>query len=39
LGKSGHRWEDNVKIDLKEIGLEDIDWTYEVRVGTDGGLL
>jgi hypothetical protein len=22
------RWEDNIKIDLKEVGLENIDWTH-----------
>lgn len=22
----GHRWQDNVKMDLKEIGWEDVDW-------------
>jgi hypothetical protein len=27
-GKSRHRWEDNVKMDLKNIGIEDVDWVH-----------
>jgi hypothetical protein len=26
LGRPRRRWEDKVKIDLKEIGLEAVDW-------------
>jgi hypothetical protein len=26
LGRCRHRWEDNIKVDLKEIGLEGVDW-------------
>jgi hypothetical protein len=26
LGQSRHRWEDNIKIDLGEIGWSDISW-------------
>jgi hypothetical protein len=26
LGRPWHRWEDNIKLDLKEIYLEDVDW-------------
>jgi hypothetical protein len=26
LGRSRHRWEDNSKIDLREIGLSGLDW-------------
>jgi hypothetical protein len=26
LGRSRHRWEDEIKIDLREIGLECEDW-------------
>jgi hypothetical protein len=26
LGRPRHRWIDNIKIDLKEIGFEDMDW-------------
>jgi len=26
LGRSRHRWEDNIKMDLQEVGCEDMDW-------------
>jgi hypothetical protein len=26
LGKPRHRWVDNIKMDLREIGLGDMDW-------------
>jgi hypothetical protein len=26
LARSRHRWVDNIKVDLREIGLGDIDW-------------
>jgi len=26
LGKSRHRWEDNIKMELKEVGLGGMDW-------------
>ena len=26
LGRPRRRWEDNIKMDLKEIGWEDVDW-------------
>jgi hypothetical protein len=32
LGKHRRRWEDNIKIRLKEIGWEDVDW---IRVAND----
>jgi hypothetical protein len=28
LGKPGRRWEDNVKMDLQEIGWSDMDWVH-----------
>jgi hypothetical protein len=34
LGIPSHRWEDNIKLDLREIGFGD--W---FRIGTGGGLL
>jgi hypothetical protein len=26
LGRPGHRWEDNIKMDLREIGWSGMDW-------------
>jgi hypothetical protein len=26
LGRPRHRWEDNIKMDLREIGCGDMDW-------------
>jgi hypothetical protein len=26
LGKPRHRWEDNIKMDLREIGSDGVDW-------------
>jgi hypothetical protein len=26
LGRSSRRWEDNIKMDLREIGFGDVDW-------------
>jgi hypothetical protein len=26
LGRPGRRWEDNIKLDLREIGLERVNW-------------
>jgi hypothetical protein len=28
LGRRRHTWEDNIKIDLKEIGWVGVDWIY-----------
>jgi hypothetical protein len=28
LGKSGHRWEDNIKMDFREMGFEDVGWNH-----------
>jgi hypothetical protein len=36
LAKPSHRWEDNIKMDLQEVGCEGIDW---LRTGTGGGHL
>ena len=27
LGRPRHRWEDNIKMDLQEVGYRDMDWT------------
>jgi hypothetical protein len=28
LGRPRRRWEDNIKMDLREIGFGDVDWIY-----------
>jgi hypothetical protein len=28
LGRPRRRWEDNIKIDLREIGFGDVDWIH-----------
>jgi hypothetical protein len=33
------RWVDNIKIDLREIGLDGMNWTDLAMIGTSGGLL
>jgi hypothetical protein len=39
LGSSKYRWEDNIKMDLREIGWGDMDSIDRLRIGTSGGLL
>jgi hypothetical protein len=40
FGRSRHRWKDNIKMDLREVGLEGA-WTGLIwcRIGTGGRLL
>jgi hypothetical protein len=33
------RWDDNTKMDLKEIGCDCMEWLNVARTGTSGGLL
>ena len=37
LGRPRRRWEDNIKMDLREVGVE-TGWSW-LRIGTDGGHL
>jgi hypothetical protein len=39
LGRSRHRWEDNIKLDLQEVGCGGMNWIEVLRVGTGGGHL
>jgi hypothetical protein len=40
LGRSGRRWKDSIRIDVREIEWEVVDWMHVVRIGTMGrGLL
>jgi hypothetical protein len=36
LGRPRRRWEDNIKMDLQEVGWTGLIW---LRIGTGGGLL
>jgi len=38
-GKSRHRWEDNIKMYLKEIGWEGMDWIFLAQDRVMSGLL
>jgi hypothetical protein len=39
LGKPRRRWEDNIKMDLRERGFGDVDWILWLRIGTGCELL
>jgi hypothetical protein len=39
LGRPRHRWEDNIKMDLQEVGLGAWTGLSWLRIGTGGGLL
>jgi hypothetical protein len=39
LGRQRHRWVNNIKMDLLEIGLSVVDWIGLLRIGTGGELL
>ena len=39
LGRPRPRWEDNIKMDLQEVGGGCGDWMEWLRIGTGGGRL
>ena len=39
LGRTRHRWEDNIKMDLQEVGGGRGDWMELAHIGTGGGHL
>jgi hypothetical protein len=39
LGRPRRRWEDNIRMDLVEVGWGDVDWIGLARIGTGGDLL
>jgi hypothetical protein len=39
LGRPGRRWEDNIKMDLREIGTDGQTGFGWLRIGSSGGLL
>ena len=38
LGRPRRRWEDNIKMDLQEVGVVGTGWSW-LRIGTGGGRL
>jgi len=39
LGRRRRRWEDNIRMGLREIGWQSVDWIHLAQIGTNGGLL
>jgi hypothetical protein len=39
LGRPRRRWEDNIKMDLRDVGWRGTDWINLVQYRTGGGLL
>jgi hypothetical protein len=39
LGRPRRRWEDNIKMDLREIRMDGANWISWLRIGSSGGLL
>ena len=39
LGRPRRRWEDNIRIDLQEVGCGGMDWIELARIGRVGGHL
>jgi hypothetical protein len=39
LEKPGRRWEGNIKMDLREVGWDELTGSIWLRIGTRGGLL
>ena len=39
MGRASRRWEDNIKIDLQEVGYVSMDWMIWLRIETGGGHL
>jgi hypothetical protein len=37
--RPSRRWEDNIKMDLREIGCKGVEWIHQDQVGTGDGLL
>jgi len=38
LGRPRRRWEDNIKMDIREVEVVETGWSW-LRIGTDGGHL
>jgi hypothetical protein len=37
LGRPRRRWENNIKLDLKEIGIDGVNWIQLAHIGSSGG--
>jgi hypothetical protein len=39
LRRTSHRWKDNIKTDLREIGIDGANWIQRLRTGSSGGVV
>jgi hypothetical protein len=39
LGRPRHKWKDSIKIDLREIGIDEANWIHRLSIWSSGGLL
>jgi hypothetical protein len=39
LGRPRRRWEDNIKMDFREIRIDGTNWIHLAQVGSSGGLM
>ena len=39
LGRPRRRWEDNIKMDLREVCCDPGNWIVLLKIGTNGGLM
>jgi hypothetical protein len=39
LGRPRRRWEDNIKLNFREIGIDGANWIRRLRIGSSGGIL
>jgi hypothetical protein len=39
FGRPRYRWVDHIRMDLRETGLENVDFMYLVRIETTDGLM
>jgi hypothetical protein len=38
-GRTKYRWEDNIQMDIREIGCCGVDWIHVARIEASGGTL
>jgi hypothetical protein len=39
LARPRSRWEDNIRMDLIEVGWKGVDWIHVTQIGNNGGFL